>query len=60
MAIFASALGWGVEAPRLAYAALIAAFLVFTHRANLSRLRRGVEPRFERVRVLGRLIDRGP
>jgi len=60
LAIFASAVAWGVDAPRMVYAALIAAFLVFTHRANLARLRRGAEPRFERARVLGRLMDRGP
>jgi glycerol-3-phosphate acyltransferase PlsY len=58
MAVFISALTWGVEPARLAYAAAIALFLLFTHRANLARLRRGVEPRFERVRVLGRLLDR--
>ena len=58
MAILISAITWGVEATRLAYAAAVAGFLVFTHRANLARLRRGTEPRFERVRVLGRLIDR--
>jgi glycerol-3-phosphate acyltransferase PlsY len=58
MAVLISAITWGVEATRLAYAAGIAGFLVFTHRANLARLRRGTEPRFERVRVLGRLMDR--
>jgi glycerol-3-phosphate acyltransferase PlsY len=42
------------------YAAVIAAFLLFTHRTNIARLKRGNEPRFERVRVLGRLMDRGP
>jgi len=59
-AILAAAIAWGVDAPRMVYAALIALFLLFTHRANVARLRRGVEPRFERVRVLGRLMDRGP
>jgi glycerol-3-phosphate acyltransferase PlsY len=58
MAVFISALTWGEEPVRLVYAAAIALFLLFTHRANLARLRRGVEPRFERVRVLGRLLDR--
>jgi glycerol-3-phosphate acyltransferase PlsY len=58
LAVFLTALTWGVEGTRLAYAAAIAAFLVYTHRANLARLRRGVEPRFERARVLGRLLDR--
>ena len=59
-AILAAGIAWGVDATRMAYAALIALFLLFTHRANLVRLRRGVEPRFERARVLGRLMDRGP
>jgi glycerol-3-phosphate acyltransferase PlsY len=59
-AILAAGIAWGVDATRMAYAALIALFLLFTHRANLARLRRGVEPRFERARVLGRLMDRGP
>ena len=38
-AILAAAIAWGVDAPRMAYAALIALFLLFTHRANLARLR---------------------
>jgi len=58
MAVFISAVTWSEEPTRLAYAAAIALFLLYTHRANLARLRRGVEPRFERVRVLGRLLDR--
>jgi glycerol-3-phosphate acyltransferase PlsY len=58
MAVFISALTWGVEPDRLVYAGAIALFLLFTHRANLARLRRGAEPRFERARVLGRLLDR--
>ena len=60
MAVFISALTWGESPTRLVYGAAIALFLVYTHRANLARLRRGVEPRFERVRVLGRLLDRSP
>ena len=60
LAVLVAALAWQVETTRMAYAFAIAAFLVFTHRANLARLRRGVEPRFERVRVLGRLLDRTP
>ena len=58
MAVFISAVTWGEQPLRLAYAAAVALFLVYTHRANLARLRRGVEPRFERARVLGRLLDR--
>ena len=45
--------GW-----RLAFAASVALLLLFTHRANLARLRAGSEPRYERVRVLGRLLGR--
>jgi glycerol-3-phosphate acyltransferase PlsY len=58
LAVFASALVWRADPTHLAWAFAIAAFLVYTHRANLARLRRGVEPRFERARVLGRLLDR--
>lgn len=39
--------GW-----RLAFAAAAALLLLATHRANLSRLQAGTEPRYERVRVL--------
>jgi glycerol-3-phosphate acyltransferase PlsY len=47
-----------VDGPRLALAILIAIFLMLTHRANLARLRTGKEPRSERLRVLGRLLER--
>jgi glycerol-3-phosphate acyltransferase PlsY len=60
VAVLLTALVWGVEPARLAYALAIALFLLFTHRSNLARLRRGAEPRFERARVLGRLLDRMP
>jgi glycerol-3-phosphate acyltransferase PlsY len=60
VAVLLSALAWAVDGTRLAFAFAIAIFLAYTHRANLSRLRRGVEPRFERARVLGRLLDRAP
>ena len=35
-----------------------AALLVLTHRDNLRRVRDGTEPRFERARIIGRMIDR--
>ena len=35
--------------------AAIAAFILFTHRGNMQRLRAGTEHRFERARVLARL-----
>jgi glycerol-3-phosphate acyltransferase PlsY len=41
--------------PRLPFALAAIAFIVFTHRANLARLRAGTEHRFERVRVWTRL-----
>ena len=60
VAILVAAMAWHAEPARVGYAALIALFLLFTHRANLRRMRQGTEPRFERARVLGRLRDRGP
>lgn len=42
--------------PRLGFALFAAAFLVFTHRANLQRLRAGTEHRFERARLFKRLF----
>jgi glycerol-3-phosphate acyltransferase PlsY len=38
---------------------VVGLLIVFTHRANLRRLRMGTESRFERVHVLGRLFTRG-
>jgi acyl phosphate:glycerol-3-phosphate acyltransferase len=35
---------------------VIAVFVLFTHRSNVSRLRAGTEHRFERIRVLARLF----
>jgi glycerol-3-phosphate acyltransferase PlsY len=46
------------DAGRLAFAASAALLLLYTHRANLARLRAGTEPRAERARVLGRLLSR--
>ncbi len=46
------------DSARLVFAACAALLLVFTHRANLARLRAGNESRFERARVLGRLFGR--
>jgi glycerol-3-phosphate acyltransferase PlsY len=42
------------SAARLGFGAAVAVFLVWTHRSNLSRVRNGTEPRFERARVIGR------
>jgi glycerol-3-phosphate acyltransferase PlsY len=58
VAILVAAMAWNETPTRVAYAAVVALFLLYTHRTNISRLKRGTEPRFERVRVLGRLMDR--
>ncbi len=42
------------DSARLAFAVAAMLLLLFTHRANLTRLRAGNEPRFKRVWVLGR------
>ncbi len=43
----------------LGTAVSIALFLVFTHRSNIQRMRNGSENRFERIRVIGRWLERG-
>jgi glycerol-3-phosphate acyltransferase PlsY len=40
------ALREGVRSPLFAVSAVVAAFVFWTHRANIGRLRRGEEPRF--------------
>jgi acyl phosphate:glycerol-3-phosphate acyltransferase len=51
----------GVEPMRLGFALAALAFIVFNHRDNIQRMRQGSENRFERARVLHRLLrrDRG-
>ncbi|GAB2497820.1 glycerol-3-phosphate 1-O-acyltransferase PlsY [Arenimonas alkanexedens] len=49
LAMLTGADGW-----RLGFSILVAVFIVFTHRANVQRLRAGTEPRFERARFLAR------
>jgi acyl phosphate:glycerol-3-phosphate acyltransferase len=44
--------------PLMLFGLAAAALLVVTHRDNLRRVRDGTEPRFERARVIGRMIDR--
>lgn len=44
--------------PRLAFAVVAALFILYTHRGNIERLRAGTEHRFEKIRVLGRLLKR--
>lgn len=53
-ALVPMALATGAGPARLAFALGMAAFIVFTHRGNLARLRAGTEYRFERVRVFAR------
>lgn len=57
-----SLLAWavltGAGDVRMAFAACATLLLVYTHRANLSRLHAGTEPRFERARMLGRWLSR--
>ena len=43
---------------RLVFAVAVAVLLLFTHRANLARLRAGTESRFEKARLLHRLARR--
>lgn len=44
----------GADPWRLGFAAVLAVFILFTHRSNVARLRAGTEPRFERARFLVR------
>jgi glycerol-3-phosphate acyltransferase PlsY len=44
--------------PLMLFALAVVALLAFTHRENLKRVRAGTEHRFERARVIGRMIDR--
>lgn len=49
---------WRADPALLALALATAALLVWTHRGNLARLRDGNELRFERARILARLLGR--
>lgn len=46
----------GADAPFWLFAAASALLLTYSHRSNLQRLRAGTENRFEKARVLGRLL----
>lgn len=52
------ALATQADAPRLGFAVAVALLLLFTHRANVARLRAGTESRFEKVRLLHRMTRR--
>lgn len=54
----AAALFVGDDAPRTLFAIAIAALIVFTHRANLMRMRAGTESRFEKAMLLRRRTRR--
>ena len=41
-----------------AFTAFMGTLVVFKHRDNIRRLRAGTESRFEKLRVLGRWLDR--
>ncbi|WP_297802586.1 glycerol-3-phosphate 1-O-acyltransferase PlsY [Arenimonas sp. GDDSR-1] len=47
----------GADAPLWLFAAASALLLTYSHRSNLQRLRAGTENRFEKVRLLGRLLS---
>ena len=57
-AFVALALMTHADVPRLTFAVAVALLLLFTHRANLARLRTGTESRFEKARLLHRLARR--
>lgn len=44
--------------PLLVFSVVLALFVLFTHRANIGRIIRGEEKRFEKVRFLARLINK--
>ena len=52
------ALATQADAARLAFAIAVALLLLFTHRANVARLRAGTESRFEKARLLHRMMRR--
>jgi acyl phosphate:glycerol-3-phosphate acyltransferase len=58
IAVAVLALITDADAPRLNFAVAVALLLLFTHRTNLARLRAGTESRFEKARLLHRLVRR--
>lgn len=62
MVATASVVGWclfavpsGVASPLGAFALAMTAFIIYTHRSNIQRMRTGSEHRFERLMLLRRL-----
>jgi acyl phosphate:glycerol-3-phosphate acyltransferase len=58
LSLAALALATHADPMRLGFAIAVALLLLFTHRANLARLRAGTESRFEKARLLHRLARR--
>ena len=56
VAVFAFATG--ADPARLTFAIAAALLLTYTHRSNLARLKAGTESRFDKVRLLHRLLAR--
>jgi acyl phosphate:glycerol-3-phosphate acyltransferase len=54
IAFFVAATGMQPHTPLLSFGMAVALLVVFTHRANLARLRAGTEPRARRLWLLGR------
>ena len=55
--LLASAWFFEASAGQWLFAAASALLLTFSHRSNLLRLRQGTESRFEKARILGRLLS---
>ena len=56
--LIATAIVAGDTSTRLLFSVLAAVLILYTHRANLARLRAGCEHRFERARLFSRLFAR--
>jgi acyl phosphate:glycerol-3-phosphate acyltransferase len=54
IALFVAATDMQPYAPLLSFGVAVAVLVVFTHRANLARMRAGTEPRARRLWLLGR------
>jgi len=44
--------------PLTVFGVVCAAFVIWTHRSNIARMRAGIEPRARKLWLLGRLRDR--
>lgn len=61
LALWAGTLGLVAPAavtPLTVFGAICAAFVIWTHRSNIARMRAGTEPRARKLWLLGRLVDR--